>query len=64
VGRGKRRPKGWFLAHNHADHLAYTKQGENGFRYFWIAPAKARGFKVCKCGWRPDWGRYYSAKGA
>ena len=58
VARGRRRPKGWVLAHNHILHGKNTRNGVNGFRYFWIADTD---WSICHCGWRPDWGRHYSA---
>jgi hypothetical protein len=59
VKRGRRRPPGWILVHNRVLHSKNTVQGVNGFRYFWAAPHE--GWKVCRCGWRPDWGVHYSA---
>jgi hypothetical protein len=58
VASGRRRPKGWVLAHNHIRHGKNTTNGVNGFRYFWCADRT--GWSVCRCGWRPDWGVHYS----
>jgi hypothetical protein len=58
VQRGRGRPKGWLLAHNHIQHGRYTRQSVNGFRYFWIASRE--GWSFCRCGWRPDLGPHYS----
>lgn len=60
VARGRRRPKGWALAHNHILHSKNASNGANGFRYFWLAPG--HGWSVCKCGWRPDLGTHYSGR--
>src|SRR4051794_16293383 len=60
VARGRRRPKGWVLAHNRILHSKNARNGHNGFRYFWRAPGHA--FSVCKCGWRPDLGTHYSSR--
>jgi hypothetical protein len=56
--QGRKRPKGWLLAHNHIRHGKNTGNGVNGFRYFWIASRE--GWKLCRCGWRPDLGPHYS----
>jgi len=61
VRSGLRRPPGWVLAHNHILHGKNTRNGVNGFRYFWVEDPKRDGFLVCRCGWRPDWGKHYSA---
>jgi hypothetical protein len=61
IGQGRRRPKGWLLAHNHIRHAKNTRNGANGFRYFWIA-SREGGWKLCRCGWRPDLGPHYSKK--
>jgi hypothetical protein len=59
IGQGRRRPKGWLLAHNHILHGKNTRNGVNGFRYFWIA-SREGSWKLCRCGWRPDLGPHYS----
>ena len=59
IGQGRRRPKGWLVAHNHIRHGKNTRNGVNGFRYFWIA-SREGGWKLCGCGWRPDLGQHYS----
>jgi hypothetical protein len=59
IGQGRRRPKGWLLAHNHILHGKNTRNGVNGFRYFWIASREGR-WKLCRCGWRPDLGPHYT----
>jgi len=59
IGQGRRRPKGWLLAHNRILHGKNTRNGVNGFRYFWIA-SREGGWKLCRCGWRPDLGPHYS----
>jgi hypothetical protein len=59
IGQGRRRPKGWLLAHNHIRHGKNTRNDVNGFRYFWIA-SREGSWKLCRCGWRPDLGPHYS----
>jgi hypothetical protein len=63
IARGRRKPpKGWVLAHNHVRDGKNTPNHMNGFSYFWLANPKAKGFSVCRCGWRPDWGKHYSGR--
>jgi hypothetical protein len=57
VAPGRRRPEGWAQAHNEVLHGKNTVNGVNGFRYFWLKSRK--GWSVCRCGWRPDWGVHY-----
>jgi ABC transporter substrate binding protein len=59
IGQGRKRPKGWLLAHNHIRHGKNTRNGVDGFRYFWIASHEGS-WKLCHCGWRPDLGPHYS----
>jgi hypothetical protein len=59
IGQGRRRLKGWLLAHNHIRHGKNTRNGVNDFRYFWIA-SREGSWKLCRCGWRPDLGPHYS----
>src|SRR4029450_1314545 len=59
IGQGRRRPKGWLLAHNDIRHGKNTRNGVNCFRYFWIA-SREGSWKLCRCGWRPDLGPHYS----
>jgi hypothetical protein len=44
-------------SHNHILHGKNTRNGINGFRYFWIKDRSD--WSVCRCGWRPDWGVHY-----
>src|SRR5262249_11590074 len=60
VTQGRRRPKGWALAHNHVLHTKTMRNGWNGFRYFWVADRS--GWSRCHCGWRPDRGVHYSKR--
>jgi hypothetical protein len=56
-------PDGWLLAHNIVrPEAANTRNGWKGFRRLWISPKKKKkdGWKLCKCGWRPDLGPHYS----
>jgi hypothetical protein len=57
---GRKPPEGWLLAHNRVDHGARTRHGTRGFRYFWLDPARAAGWEVCHCGWRPELGVHYA----
>jgi hypothetical protein len=36
--RGGRKPKSYRLAHNHVSHTDVTRNGEHGFRRFWVPP--------------------------
>ena len=54
-------PEGWVLAHNNVRHTRRTKQGTNGFRYFYVEPAPE--WKQCTCDWRREMGPHYSLHG-
>ena len=51
---------GEILCHNHVAHLASTSHGINGFRYFVCDGRPGHGWKLCPCGWRPDFGKHYA----
>lgn len=57
---GRQQPEGWFLAHNHVMHGKNTRNGVNGFRYFWIKDRSK--WSACLCGWRPELGEHYSKR--
>jgi hypothetical protein len=50
IGQGRKRSKGWLLAHNHIRHGNNTRNGVNGFRYFWIGCAKGGGNSAAAAG--------------
>ena len=52
---------GEILCHNHVAHLDGTSSGVNGFRYFICDGSRGHGWKLCPCGWRPDFGKHYAA---
>jgi hypothetical protein len=58
VARGRTRPEGWALAHNHIRHGKNARNSIRGFRYFWLKSHE--GWSVCHCGWRPELGVHYS----
>ena len=51
---------GEILCHNNVAHLAETGSGTNGFRYFICDGSKGHGWKLCPCGWRPNFGKHYA----
>jgi hypothetical protein len=56
---GQKHPKDWLLAHNPVQPVHVLQpHGYNGFRVMWIPPGY--GWRVCKCGWRPDLGAHYA----
>ena len=42
---------GAVVVHNHVRHRANTRNGTNGFRY-WFEPPSEK-LVICHCGWRP-----------
>ena len=54
---------GEILCHNQVKHLAGSGSGTNGFRYFICDGSPGHGWKVCPCGWRPDFGEHYASPG-
>jgi hypothetical protein len=63
---GGRHPRDYLLAHNPLQPVEVDQpHGLHGFRVMWIPPEwrniKARPWRECICGWRPDLGVHYSA---
>ena len=52
---------GEILCHNHILHLTRTRSGVNGFRYFVCDGRPGHSWKLCPCGWRPNFGEHYAA---
>jgi hypothetical protein len=68
------RPSGRILVHNHIRRTATMPPGLNGFRIWYdflkypqhfknLWDTKPTKYVVCKCGWRPDFGKHYRLKG-